>query len=148
MGWVVMGLEAEVGAKGTIDGMAGIGEEYRDEMVYIYGAGCIEEAADDHIEISTTVSMTKIPASQFDANILYYQDKIPALEVCYNCFTVQMYRHISTVYHFCYCSIICLIYHPFLVNSLTRPTTSRNPILNLALHLSLFSLFLFRPPLS
>jgi hypothetical protein len=39
-------------------------------------------------------------------------------------------------------------YHPFLVNSLTRPVTSLNPALNLALHRSLANLFLFNPPRS
>jgi hypothetical protein len=37
------------------------------------------------------------------------------------------------------------IYHPLLVNSLTLLVTSLNPFLNLARHLSLFSLFLFSP---
>ena len=40
------------------------------------------------------------------------------------------------------------IYHPFLVNSLTLAVTCENPFLNLALHLSLASLFLFNPGLS
>ena len=40
------------------------------------------------------------------------------------------------------------VYHPFLVNSMTLPVTCSNPFLNLALHLSLFNLFLFNPPLS
>ena len=39
-------------------------------------------------------------------------------------------------------------HHPFLVSSITRAVTCLNPKLNLLLHLSLFNLFLFKPPRS
>merc|ERR1712225_68223 len=56
--------------------------------------------------------------------------------------------HILHILHYTKCSFPPRIYHPWCFNCFTRETVALKPSKNLVLHLSLLSLFLFKPPLS